>query len=250
VPVSLDISGASFLPGERATVDVIVGRGAEDLYGAQFQLTFDLDVLQVVDGDAILEGVQVAVGPLLSSDLVETAGPDFVVAQNSAGQGTVAFAIVQLSPAQPADQGGVLASVTFQALAVGRSGLDLVDVVLSDRAGQEIPSNPLGGEISVLSPQTPDPTVTAEAARAPTDTPPAPTLAATTAPSPTAVPAVTVATEPTATPAPAPTPPPVPSSGGLSGGAIAGIIAGIVAGLAAIGAAAFALMRRRAQQAV
>jgi hypothetical protein len=186
VPVSLDISAASLSPGQRATVDVIVGQGAVDLYGAQFRLTFNLDVLKVVDDDAVLEGVQVEVGPLLSSDLVETAGPDFVVAQNSAGKGAITFAMAQLSPSQPADQGGVLASVTFQALAVGRSGLDLVDVVLSDRAGQEIPSSSLGGEISVLSPETPEPTVTR--APAPTDTPPAPTLTATAAPLPTGAP--------------------------------------------------------------
>jgi hypothetical protein len=228
VSVSLAPSSVSLLVGEKATVDVLVEEGAQGLYGAQFKLTFDRGLLQVVDADNVTGGVQIAVGPLMASDLLETAGPDFVVAQNSVdqSQGVITFSLALLGPSRPADRGGVLASVTFQALALGQGSLSLLDVVLSDGGGRAVPSSPLGGDVTVLSTATPTPTAL-----------PLPTPTNTPAPAPTAAP------EPKAT-----TPPPSPTSEGLSGGALAGIVIAVVAGVAAAVGAAVLLLRRRGRQ--
>lgn len=225
VSVSLAPSSVSLIVGEKATVDVLVEEGARGLYGAQFRLAFDPELLQVVDADNVTGGVQIAVGPLMASDLLETVGPDFVVAQNSVdqSQGVITFSLALLRPSRPADRGGVLASVTFQALALGQGSLSLLDVVLSNGDGRAVPSSPLGGDVTVLSTVTPTPTAL-----------PLPTPTNTPAPSPTAPPPHT--------------PTPSPTSEGLSGGALTGIVIGVIAGVAAAVGAAVLLLRRRGRQ--
>ena len=200
-----------------------------------------------MDADAVVDGVQIAVGPVLASDLVETAGPDFVVAQNLAdlSQGLVTFAMAQLNPAPPSTGGGVLASVTFQALAPGQSDLSLIDVVLSDDAGRVIPSSAVGARISVSAPTTPVPTAEPTPTPAPTQPPPpSPTVAP---PQPTQTPEPTATPAPTGTPAPTPALAPPAAGGGVSVGVVAGIIVGIVA---VLGAIAFLLLRRRSERSV
>ena len=71
------------------------------LYGADIQLSFAPDVLEVVDSNSGASGIQVENGGFLK--------PDFIVinsADNS--QGTIRYAMTQLNPTVPASGSGVL----------------------------------------------------------------------------------------------------------------------------------------------
>jgi hypothetical protein len=161
--ISLQPSAADLAPDETVTLDIMVDDNIQSLYGAQFQLTFDSATLQVVDANPDAnQGAAagpVAVGPLLSAELLETAGADFVVGQNRAdnARGTIDFTIAQLNPAAPVDRGGVLASVTFQAVSGGHSDLSLANVLLSNRKGELIPASVSGGGIDVALPEAAEP---------------------------------------------------------------------------------------------
>ena len=128
-----------------------------------------------------------AVGPLLSAELLETAGADYVVGQNQAdnARGTIDFTIAQLNPAAPVDRGGVLASVTFQAVSGGHSDLSLANVLLSNREGELIPASASGGGIDVAMPEALEPAEPAE---------PAPPAAVEPEPEPVEPPAVSAET--------------------------------------------------------
>ena len=153
VAVSLQPSSTAPYPDDTVTVDVVVADGVQDLYGAQMQLSFNPAVLQVQDADDVTAGVQVQVGPFLAAEVIDTPGPDFLMPQNTADNtlGRITFTIAQLNPAPAVDQGGVLATITFLALAQGQSALSFLDLILSDIGGQVISSSPSGSTINVVS---------------------------------------------------------------------------------------------------
>lgn len=142
VVVSLQNRDAEATGEEMVTVDVVVDGEGINLYGAEFQLAYYIFEVEPVDQDPNNQGVQIKPGPLLTGDLTATPGPDFIVARNEddADLGLITFAITRLNPSQPATQGGVLATVTFQRLNGGHSYLSLGDVVLSDINGRPVPS--------------------------------------------------------------------------------------------------------------
>ena len=170
VAVSLQPSNANPYPQETVSVDVVVADGVQDLYGAQMQLSFNPNVLQVQDADDVTAGVQIKLGPLLSAEVFETPGPDSLTAQNTADHtlGRITFTIAPLNPAPAANQGGVLATITFQALVPGPSVLTFLDMVLTNISGQAIPSNPVGVTITVK----PRPTTVIGGGGGPVDTGP------------------------------------------------------------------------------
>ena len=136
---------------ETATLDVMVDPAGAGLYGAQFRLEFDPTSMQIIDAEAGTPGVQIELGPVLSTDLIETPGPDYVVALNLVDNttGVVDFAVAKLNPAQPATDAGVLATVTFEGIADNVASISLSRVVLSDNFGQAIPASASGGTVTV-----------------------------------------------------------------------------------------------------
>ena len=86
------------------------------LYGADARLTFDPALLAVQDADPGKAGIQIGLGPLLTS------GTYFVVI-NAADNvsGTIRLALTQLNPTEPVTGSGVLARVTFKP--VGPTGV-------------------------------------------------------------------------------------------------------------------------------
>jgi LysM repeat protein len=166
--------------GSTTTVDIRIENVA-DMYGAEVHLNFDPALLEVVDADADMDGVQIQSGAFLS--------PDFV-AQNNVDQaaGQINYAIAQMSPNQPVSGSGVLATVTFRGEVAGTSVVNFTNVILSDINGMLISAAPQGGSITVTGGETPTPTNT------PTPGPtPTPTFTPTPGPSPTptATPSVT-----------------------------------------------------------
>jgi len=117
-------------PGDVGTLDIRV-ENVVQLAGAEVHVIFDPALLEVVDADPSLEGIQIAHGDLLS--------PDFVV-QNVAdtATGTVDYAIVCIPVDKAVSGSGVLARITFHALAEGETLVNIRSTLLADMQGQPI----------------------------------------------------------------------------------------------------------------
>jgi hypothetical protein len=132
--------------GERATVELVIEQVSE-LFGAEIHLTFDPEVLEVVDADGAKEGIQIEAGVLPA--------PDFVV-QNSADNqaGTVDYALTQLKPSEPRSGDGLLARVTFRGRKAASSQILLEQFVLADIEGTAIEALPQHAQVRVMNRST------------------------------------------------------------------------------------------------
>jgi hypothetical protein len=134
--------------GERVELDISV-EDVTDLYGGRVQITFDPSVIQVVDADprGSAPGVQIRPGDFL--DLFN----QFVLvneADNTAG--TIDFAVTQLHPAAARSGSGLLATVEFEAVGEGSSGVNLANVRLGDDTRPdplEILAGTVDGQVTV-----------------------------------------------------------------------------------------------------
>ena len=200
-PTTVSIAPASqeiFLGGT-GTTGILV-EDVTDLYGFEFEITFDPTILEVVDADPDEEGVQIQPGDFLSPDwtLDNTVDND---------KGTITYALCQMNPSPPQSGGGVLAIITWRGKAPGTSSLHLAHVLLGALGGVEIPSSAGDGQIVVVSAQAP-PAATPMGTAAPTGTPtpPPPTSTPTSTPAPpTFTPSATAVLEATEPPAATPT---------------------------------------------
>ncbi len=117
------------------------------LYGADVRLTFDPALLAVQDADPGKAGVQIALGPLLTS------GTPFVVI-NAADNvsGTIWLALTQLNPTLPVTGSGVLARITFKPVGpAGVSPIHFTQVELANRNGIAIPATTQDGTLNIQS---------------------------------------------------------------------------------------------------
>lgn len=120
-----------------ATISYDIMTDATELYGAQLEISFDPDVLQVI-GTKITPGV--------------CPNPDFVAVNsvnNSAG--VISYAASALNPTVPCD-GGIVASFQFQVLPTAAKGITAVqftDAILADKNGDEIPSTPVNLDLEI-----------------------------------------------------------------------------------------------------
>ena len=124
-----------------------------NLYGADVRISFDPAVLQVVDADPSVLGVQIQP---LSSFLI----PDFVVRKKACNAvdpadpdcqvgGVVWYAVTQLNPSTPVSGSGPLAAVTFKRLQPGTTVLRATRNQLADRFGALIPSSSQNGAVEL-----------------------------------------------------------------------------------------------------
>ncbi len=215
--------------GATQTVEIAIDN-VTDMTGAEVQIQFNSAVLQVVDADTGKEGIQIQPG--------DFPRPDFVaVNEASNSTGTLQYAVVQLdSQAQGGDfstiqsfteaikqpgkmavsGSGVLARVTFQAVADGASNLDFTRVLLANSQAQPIAVSSQSGQIIVgpggpINTSTPTNTPapgTPTATFTPTSLPGEPTMTPTLVPIPaTPIPSPTSTLTPPPTPVPTNTPP-------------------------------------------
>ncbi len=115
------------------------------LYGADVRLTFDPALLAVQDADPGKTGIQIGLGPLLTS------GTYFVVI-NAADNvsGTIRLALTQLNPTLPITGSGVLARVVFKPVGpTGVSSIHFTQVQLASRTGSAIPATTQDGTINI-----------------------------------------------------------------------------------------------------
>ncbi|MBE7474118.1 MAG: LysM peptidoglycan-binding domain-containing protein [Anaerolineales bacterium] len=162
--------------GATQTIEIVIDN-VTNMTGAEIQVQFNPAVLQVVDADLDREGVQIQPGDFPQ--------PDFVALNEASNtEGTLQYAVVQLgSQAQGGDfsnirsleeairqlatqavsGSGVLARVTFRAIANGTGNLNFTRTLLADSQAQPIPATSQTGQIIVGQGEpefTPTPTST------------------------------------------------------------------------------------------
>ena len=128
-------------PGATVQVPVSI-RGVADLYGVDVTLTFDPARVQVQDADAAMEGVQAGLGNFLDPGLLL-----FNIVDNQAG--TVRFTMAQYNPSEAKSGSGILLVITFSGVTPGESPLTISALSLSNREGEEIPSQGVNGSLVV-----------------------------------------------------------------------------------------------------
>lgn len=129
--------------GERAQFSIEV-MNAENMYGFELHVSYDPTMIQVVDGDPSVAGIQ-----LLPGDLYEV-GQGFLVASDADNEtGMALYAFTLLAPAAPMEGNGTLAMVEVEAIGGGSSAIDLEEVILASPDGEALPFVANDGEVVV-----------------------------------------------------------------------------------------------------
>lgn len=181
--------------GEMGNVQILI-ENVTNLMGLEIELQFGPNIIQIQDTDPNKEGIQIQSGDFLSPDFVKSN-----VADNTTG--IISYVLVQVPPTPPVSGSGVLATITFQAVAQGSSNLTLSIVKLADSEARPISATIQSGQVTVNGDTSqPTPTFTATLTPIPGQPTLTPTLTITpTIETPTPIP-------PTATPTMSPTPTP------------------------------------------
>lgn len=127
--------------GEQGTISMRVDN-AEGMYGIEFHLQFDPNVVEVVDADASKPGVQIMPGDWLKNTFVAVNKADNTV-------GKIDYAVTLLNPAPPVSGSGAIATITFRAKSNGTSPLKVEKEIIASRDGKEIKSVWQDGAIGV-----------------------------------------------------------------------------------------------------
>lgn len=127
--------------GEQGSISLRVD-DAQGMYGIEFHLSFDPNVVEVVDADASKPGVQMAPGDWLKNSFVAVNKAD-----NAAGK--IDYAVTLLNPAPPVSGSGTIATVTFKGKNNGTSPLRVQKALLATRDAKEIKSEWQDGAIGV-----------------------------------------------------------------------------------------------------
>jgi hypothetical protein len=135
-PATLEIQSAG-----QGSVDIRLDEVA-DLYGLELHLQFDPSILEVVDADVNLAGLQIGAGELLGDGFVAVNQADNIT-------GEIDFAVTLLNPAEPRSEGGVIGTITFRALKDGSSPLRIENAILATRDGIEIQAEWQDGAVNV-----------------------------------------------------------------------------------------------------
>ncbi len=128
----LVVKPARLAVGQEMTVKVLI-KNAPSIYGADVRLTFDPQLLEVVDADASQRGVQLTPG-----DFLDPAQSFALQHQVDNTSGTIDYALTLLNPA-PAVQGdGQLAQITFRAKSAGQTSLSINQGLFGNQQGETI----------------------------------------------------------------------------------------------------------------
>lgn len=139
--VTVEPLASTVIVGDSTTVDLVI-RSVSDLYGVQLQIDFDPTLVQVLDADPGEPGVQIALGTCPAPDWVLSNTAD-----NTAG--TIGYAVTSLNPSPVCNGDGLIASVEFEAVAVGESPLHFSDLLLATPDGEEIPVDVQDGTLQI-----------------------------------------------------------------------------------------------------
>ena len=130
---------AEVAPGSTVQVAVSV-RGIEGLYAVDFALEYDPAVVQLVDVDENLPGIQAGLGTFLDPGLLLINDAD-----NQTGE--YHFVMSQYNPSQPKSGDGNIVVLTFKGISAGESPIHITKVELLD------------GDITAIEAQVTDSTI-------------------------------------------------------------------------------------------
>jgi len=154
------------LVGHQSSVELRI-ENVVDLFAVELHVTYDPAIIQVLDAEAGLPGVQIEAGDIF-------AGLPWHVDLNQvdAFAGTIEYVFALDSVAQGGVVGsGVLARINFLALQPGVSPIRYVEVVLARRGGESIEHLSMDGTVRVVTiPSTATPTVEGWVSPTPTET--------------------------------------------------------------------------------
>lgn len=137
--LSIDPNISEVAVGNQATADVSIS-DVIDLYGIAMEIHFDPSIVQVVDADPGTAGVQITSGSCPE--------PGFTLAKTADNVlGTINYDTASLAPSPPCNGIGIVASITFEKIAVGTSPIHFDSWLLSDTQGMAIPTGAVDGEI-------------------------------------------------------------------------------------------------------
>lgn len=159
IPASIDVS-----LGEEFSVDIVIEPGGDEVYAAQYELTFDTTSLEFVSQTA---------GDFLSQDGANTA--EVVNVLNIESQ-KLEYGEVRMGVDTGVTSAGTLACITFKVIGDRGSYLDLTEVVVADPMSMESGALPVSVETGIclvdgIAPtSTPEPTATATAWETPAPT--------------------------------------------------------------------------------
>ena len=134
---SVSVGSRDVSPGETFTVDVTVDPQDNLVYGVQYYLCFDSDVLQVVSQTK---------GDFLSQDGTDTIE---VVNRVNKDSNRLEYAESRLGTECGVTNAGVLARITFEAVSAGSTDLILSKVILADPVCQRIDEIVNNGTVNV-----------------------------------------------------------------------------------------------------
>jgi len=146
-------------PGEKFTVNITIYPEGEEIFGAQYDLYFDPDLLNATSQTK---------GTFLSQDGVGTTKIRDKI-NNTLGK--IEYGEIRMSVEHGVATPGVLATITFNAKTPGTSSLNLSDVILSDPGAQPIPGVLVNNGTCDIGTPTPTPTSTPTSTPTPTQTP-------------------------------------------------------------------------------
>jgi hypothetical protein len=143
--VTLSVMPSSLEVTAGQTIDMAVAvQEVTNLYGFDIVLGYDPAVVEVVDLDPDLDGIQLALGLFLD--------PGFVIfnqADNSLGQ--LRLVMTQLSPSEAKSGDGNLIVIRFRALQAGETPLLLIAAELAERSGATFAPQVIDGQLSVTT---------------------------------------------------------------------------------------------------
>ncbi len=113
-----------------------------NLAAVDLELRFDPAILNVVDADPGKDGIQIQPGNFLTADFV-------VKNEANNDSGIVHYTITQVAPTSPVNGGGLLALITFNAMAPGNSPISFSIAQLASGTAQAIAADLQPGEIIV-----------------------------------------------------------------------------------------------------
>jgi len=132
--------------GRETTVDVRV-KNAPTIYGADVRVVFDPGMLEVVDADKKLGGIQIEPGKFL-----DPAKSFFLQHQVSNEAGTIDYALTLLNPAPPAQGDGRLARIRFRARAGGHTTITIQEGLFGTQIGETIVPVVTNVELEIVAP--------------------------------------------------------------------------------------------------
>jgi hypothetical protein len=141
--LQFDPATTGMTPGSDASISVVI-ENAQDLYALEFHVSFNPQLIEVVDADQTKDGIQIVSGDAWKDGFIAVNKVD-----NNAGK--IDFAATLLNPATPISGKQTVALITFKAKKDGTSSLNIDSSILSTRDAQEIETTEKNGVIGVSS---------------------------------------------------------------------------------------------------